>query len=306
MSNTLGTLAPSLVAQRTLDYLKQMFPPVLRMFIDFTPQRVMLGQTITTRVPGATDAYNVETAGYVAPDLTDLDVPVVTNRFRATSMKFTTAEMSSSNRDFVNEHAAGMANKLGSELIAHLCSLFVTANYPFASLRTTIASASFADATLRGIRKKLNNRSAGQLGRIGIVNSDVFEALSGDARVVTLDSNPNAHEDFATANSSLRMRGFDIFEFPALPNNSVAVNGVFLAPGAVIGAVGVPMDSNAPGMFPGVPNVVAVDYVTDEDTGLSLIQRLHKDSHGGIQMDLAWIYGVAKGNTNCAEITTAS
>jgi hypothetical protein len=306
MPNVLGALAPSLVAQRTLDYLKQMFPPALRMFVDFSEQRVQLNQSVTTRIPGASNAYNVQTAGYVAPDITDVDVPVTVNRFFATSIAFSTVELSSTNRDLINEHAAAAANKLGSELIAHMCSLFVTANYPFASLRTIKASASYDDATIRGIRKKLNSRSAPQFARLGIVNSDAFEALSGDSRVVTLDTNPNAHEDFALNPPVLKMRGFDVMEFPSLPANSVAVNGVFLAPGAVIGAVGVPTDANADGMFPGAPSVVGIEYVTDPDTGLSLIQRLHKNAQGGIQMDLAWIYGFSKGNTNCAEIVTAS
>ena len=45
-----------------------------------------------------------------------------------------------------------------------------------------------------------------------------------------------------------------------------------------------------------------VEVVTDPDTGLSLLQRLSKTANGGIQMDVAWIYGFAKGNIKCAEL----
>lgn len=305
MSNTLGTLTPNLVAQRTLDYLKEMFPPALRMFFNFTSEPVLLGQTITSRIPGASAAYDA-TAGYSAPGVTDTDVPVVINNFKATSIAFTAAEMSKTHRDLVNEHAAGAANKLGEDLMDVLFALFINANYPLASLRTNEDAVGYDDDTLIGIRKKLNLRKAPTLGRIGIVNSDAFAALLGDTRVATLDTNPDAGSDYSLSPMQLRRkRGFDaIVEYPQMPANAISLNGVFLAPGAVVGATGVPADSNAEGMFPQAPNVAAVEYVTDPDTGISLIQRLHKTSNGGIQMDLAWLFGFAKGNTNCAELVT--
>jgi hypothetical protein len=301
MSNSLGTLAPSLVAQRTLDYLKEMFPPVLRMFMNFTDQRVLLNQSIITRIPGASAAYDA-TGGYTAPDLTDSDVSVAANQFQATSIAFTAAEMSSTNRDFVNEHAAGAANKLGEKILDVMCALFINANYPLSSLATEEDATGYDDVTLRGIRKKMNLRKVPTIGRLGIVNSDAFEALSGDSKITTIDSNPNAHEDFQVAPMRLRARGFEIIEYPQLPANSIDLNGVFMAPGAVIGVAGVPADANAPGMFTNVPNVAAIEYVTDPDTGMSLIQRMHKTSNGGIQMDLALLFGFAKGNPQLAEL----
>lgn len=301
MSNTLATLAPSLVAQRTLDYLKEMFPPVLRMFIDFTPQKVLLNQSITTRIPGASAAYDAST-GYSAAGVTDLDRPVTASNFKATSIAFTAAEMSGTNRDLVNEHAAACANSLGQDLLDVLCALFVNANYPTATNRIQEDAANYDDDTLRNIRKKLNGRKASQLGRIGIINSDAFEALSGDSLITTQLANPNAQRDFSLAPMLLRARGFEIIEYPQLPANSIDLNGVFLAAGGIVGAVGVPADANAPGMFPGVPNVAAIEVVTDPDTGMSVLQRLWKNSNGGIQMDLAWIFGFAKGDANQVEL----
>jgi hypothetical protein len=303
MANALGTLASSLVAQRTLDYLKEMFPPVLRMFIDFTPQQVLLNQSITTRIPGASAAYSA-VGGYVAPDVTDTDVPVTATNFKAASVAFTAAQMSSTNRDLVNEHAAALANSLGQDLLDQLCAIFINANYPLASLRTLEDAVNYDDVTLRGIRKKLNVRKAPALGRLGILNSDAFEALSGDDLVTKIDTNANSQDDYALAPMILRARGFTIIEYPQLPANAIDLNGIFMTAGGVVGAVGVPADANAPGMFDNVPNVAAVEVVTDEDTGLSLLQRLHKNSNGGIQMDLAWVFGFAKGNTNCVELVT--
>ena len=50
-ANDLGTLAPTRVTHRVIDYLKEMFPPVLRLYLSFSDQRAKLGETITTRIP---------------------------------------------------------------------------------------------------------------------------------------------------------------------------------------------------------------------------------------------------------------
>lgn len=298
MANTLGTLAPSLVAQRTLDYLKVMFPAAFRLFIDFTPQQVYYNGTIKTRIPGSTAAYDAA-AGYAAPDVTDVDVSITVDKFKAASVKFTSAEMSSTNRDLVNEHAAMLANQLGKQLIADMFALFLEASFTNVTDKDAV---DYDDATLRAIRKALSARNVADFGRLGIVNGDAFEALQGDALVTTQLSNPAAQEGFQMAPSIIRARGFEIMEFPTLPANGENLNGIFMAPGALVGAVGVPVDANAPGMFDAAPNVVGIEYVTDEDTGLSLIQRLHKNSNGGVQMDVAWIYGFKKGNAACAQL----
>jgi hypothetical protein len=293
MSNTLGTVSASLISNRVLDYLKEMFPPVLRMFINFTPQQVLYNQSILTRIPGASAAYNPFTSGYSAAGVTDTDVSVTVNKAYATSIAFTAAEMSATSRDLVNEHASAAANSLGQQLLDDMCALFVASAF---TNSTEESAANYDDDTLRAIRKELNGRKVPTMGRVGIVNSDAFEALSGDSLVTTQLANPRAQEDYSLSPMVLRARGFEIIEYPQLPANSEDLNGVFFGPGALIGAVGVPADANAAGMFPGVPNVAAVAVRTDADTGLSILERMHKTSDGGIQLDYAWIYGFAKGN----------
>jgi hypothetical protein len=148
------------------------------------------------------------------------------------------------------------------------------------------------------MRKVLNDRKVSPMGRLGIVNSSAFKALSGDQLVTTQLANPNAQTDYSLTPNLLKARGFEIIEYPQLPDNSEDLNGVFMGLGAIVGATGVPADSNAAGMFPGVPNVAAVRVVTDPDTGLSVLERMAKTSNGGIQLDYAWIYGFAKGDIN--------
>jgi hypothetical protein len=143
---------------------------------------------------------------------------------------------------------------------------------------------------------------------LGIVNSSAFKALSGDSLVTNQDANAKSQTDYSLAPMILRgVRGFDVVEYPQFPSNSEDLVGVFMAPGAVLGAVGVPADANMPGvMWPDVPAVAAVRVITDADTGLSLLERRRKDSNGGAALDYAWIYGFAKGNTDLLERVRSS
>lgn len=292
MSNDLGTLSPSLVTMRVIDYLKEMFPPILRMYIGFSDQRALLNQTITGRIPGASAVYNAAT-GYTPQDVTDTDVPVTADKFKATSIKFTPAEMSSTNRNLVDEHAAAAANVLGAQLMDDFFAIVLAAAFPNS---TAEDAANYDDDTVRAIRKAFVNRKVPMMGALGVVNADAWEALTGDAPVMTVDTNPAAQEMFQLGLNRTRQRGFEIFEYPQLPANGESLNGVFLSPGGIVGATGIPRDANEAGFWDDAPANALVRPQTDPDTGITLLERRVRGSDGSAQMDLAWIYGFAKGD----------
>lgn len=292
MSNNLGTLSSSLVSLRVIEYLKEMFPPVLRMFINFSDERAQLNQSLTGRIPGASAAYDAS-AGYAAQDVTDTDVPVTASHFKATSIKFTPAEMSSTSRDLVDEHAAAAAAELGAELMDDFFGIILAA--AFANKTVELASA-FDDDTVRGVRKKLVNRKVRMMGALGVINADAYESLTGDQVVSSTDSNPQAHELFELAPQRVKQRGFEIFEYPQLPDNGEDLVGAFLTPGAIVGATGIPRDANEAGFWDDAPANALVRPQTDPDTGITLLERRTRGADGSAQMDLAWIYGFAKGD----------
>jgi hypothetical protein len=300
MPNALQTLSGALVAQRTLDYLKEMFPPALRLFVDFTDQRVLLNQAINTRIPGVSAAYDAST-GYSPKDVTDVAASVTADKFKAVSAKFSPTELSSTARDLVDEHAVALANRLGEALMDDLFGIVLAAAYTDA---TSEDAANYDSETIRGIRKKMSIRKVPTAGRLGVINADAFATLTGDARVVTLDSNPEAHNQFSNAPAMIRMGGFDIMEYAQLPANAHDLNGVFMAPGAILGAVGIPRDANEAGYWDDVPANALVVPVTDADTGLTLLSRRTRHADGSAQLDLAWIYGFAKGNPALLERVT--
>jgi hypothetical protein len=292
MANSLGTLSAAIIAHRTIDYLKEMFPPILRLFLDFTDQRVKFNQSLTTRIPGASAAYDAST-GYTAQDVTDTDKSVTANEFRATSLKFTVAEMSKTGRNLVDEHAVAAANSLGKDLMDKFFAKITIAAF---ANETHEQNANYDDDTIRAMRRALGDRDNPLFGRVGILNSAAWEALTGSSSVMTLDSNPAAHDQFRTAPAHFQMHGFDLFEYPAMPTNSEDLNGVFMTPGALIGVTGVPRDANEAGFPSAAPATALVTVETDPDTGISLLTRESRLQNGDFQVDLAWIFGFAAGD----------
>lgn len=292
MANVLGTLSASLVTMRVIDYLKEMFPPALRMFINFSDQRALLNQGIIGRIPGASAAYDAA-GGYTPQDVTDTDVTVTADKFKATSIKFTPAEMSQTSRDLVDEHAAAAANILGAQLMDDLFGILLTAAF---ANETAELAANYDDDTVRAIRKAFVSRKVPMVGAIGIINADAWEALTGDSMVMTMDSNPAAGELFQLAPNRLRQRGFEIFEYAQLPANGETLNGVFLSPGGIVGATGIPRDANEAGFWDDAPANALVRPQTDPDSGITLLERRTRGTDGSAQMDLAWIYGFAAGD----------
>lgn len=302
MANTLGTGAGAIIALRTIDYLKEMFPPALRAFVNFSDQRIKKGQALTTRTVAVGAAYDAS-SGYSATDVTDTDKSVTASNFKAVTSKFTPNELSSTDRDLIDEHASAMANELGKDFWDVLCALVVNANF---SNNNTETNANYDDDTIRKQRRLLNARNVGLRNRIGIVNSDAWEALTGDSTVITTDSNPAAHEQFSLAPMSMRQRGFEIFEYPNLPTNSENLNGFFMAPGAIIGATGIPKDANEEGFWEDVPRNASVVPRTDPDTGITLLERRTRHEDGSASLDLAWVFGLAAGDANMLERTVTA
>ena len=291
--------------QRVLDYLKEAIPPVIRMYIDFSDQRAKKGQTITTRIPGVGAAYDAS-SGYTPADVTDVDRSVTASNFKAASALFTVSEMSSTNRDLVDEHAAPLASTLAEDLLAQFYAVLVDANFTNA---TTEAAADVDDDTARLVRKKLNNRNAPRMGRLGLLNGDAWEAFTGDSLVTNNQSSPSANQTVSLAPDTMLHRGITWFEANSLPGNAENLIGAVLAPGSIIGATGVPRDANEDGFadWADVPKNAAVRVVSDideagEGTGISLLERRTRKDNGNAQLDYAWIFGFAKGQVPSAEL----
>ena len=111
----LGTLAGTLVTQRTLELLKFAFPALTSFTTDFTSEQATFNQQITTRtisIPAVLD-YNTSTGwgtGIDAPVTTD--VPVTINKHKGVPVAFNEQIMASTVRRLFDEQAPAQAYAL--------------------------------------------------------------------------------------------------------------------------------------------------------------------------------------------------
>lgn len=305
MANALGTKVTTILALRTIDYLREMLPAALKYYVDFGNQNAVYNQSTTAHIPAIGAAYDAS-SGYSAPDVTDTARTVQVNKWKAASAAFSVAELNGTPRSLVEEHAPLLANTLATALLADLVAVLVDADYN----STTVAGASHDYDTVRGARKRLNVAKAPTVGRMALMNADSFEALTGDSRIETTDTNPSAHNQFVEAPSRLRAAGFDIQEFPNMPGNSEELESVYIAPGAVMGVTGLPNDSNLADFPSDAPANAKVSRIMPADepgvAGIPLLLREWRKGDGGYQVDLTAIWGFAKGQTACGEIILGS
>ena len=309
MANSLGTTLGDNISQSVLDHLVEAMPPLMRFYMGFSDQRAHKDETIKTRIPSVTAAYDAS-SGYSAKDVTGTDVSVTASNFKATSASFSPAEMSSTNRDLIAEFAAPLASALAEGLLDDFYAIITASAFTNSNVKV---AADMDSDTCRLIRKKLSARKAPLIGRLGVLNGDAYEALTGDPLVNSIDSNPAAHDVVSLAPASIVHAGATWFEAPNLPNNSEALNGFVMAPGAIVGATGVPRDANEDGLvgWEDVPRNAAVRVVSDLDedgqgTGISVLERRTRKEDGSAQIDYAWIYGFAAGNAALLERVTES
>lgn len=302
MPNALGTLNAAIITQIALESLKTKILPISRLVTDFRSTGAKFNQDVTTRIPGVGAVYDAS-SGYTAPFTADVDATVTLDNHKAASMKFTSSELSSTNRNLAAEHIDDATNKLAAEATLALLTLLNTAA-TFTNGQV-LADASHNDDGLRSIRKNMVIRN-GQMGTnpTGLINATAYETLTGDD--VVIETAGGGDGTNRTGMLSTIKRGFEIWEVPQFPTASNGL-GVYLEQGAVCGVFNVPTDANQAGFADDVPNVAKVDVEVDpEGTGLALMHRSHKTANGDFQVDLTWMYGFAAGDVSRAQRITSA
>lgn len=86
----------------------------------------------------------------------------------------------------------------------------------------------------------MNVVNGGALPRAGIVNSDVFETLDSDTRIISRDVYGQATGGVPLGHLT-NVKGFsDVWEYPGLPSNAQNLSGFFFDPRAVAVVFGLP------------------------------------------------------------------
>ncbi len=228
--------------------------------------------------------------GYSGGAVSTRPIPVTVDKHKYVRMVFNDQEISGTKRHLAMEQMSLQAYKLGRGLVLDLFSAITAANFPTSVLETEVNTDT---STMGKIRKQLTNQGA-VFPRYGIVNPNVFEALSDDNRILNNQygiEKPDYEGGILTG-----IRGFSsIFEFAEMPDNAENLTGYFGNPQGLVLATRVPSDVAMATNFP-IPIPGLIKIIQDPDTGLGIMVRCSYNMDlGQLSCVLTWMYGFAKG-----------
>ncbi len=287
-TNALGTVANAIVSQRVLELVVSKRPMLNGVVMDFSDEVKSKGDTVTTRTIGLPTAQNFGTA---ATDTADTDVVVTLDLFKQVLYSFTAAEIVGTSRNLVAERSEALAIALGNSMVDALAALINETNFGTVN-QTILATASVDFSTLVAINQAMNTAGVPQMGRFGWVNSAVAAALSNDQLVTEYIDKTPITEAYAHWRN---IKGFaNIWEFPALPANSVNLTGFFASRSALVVATRIPRN---PTEMVGANYPGTMQVVTDPVTGYSVLRNEWIDpSTWAVNSRLVTLYGVDLGN----------
>ncbi len=291
--NALGTLSPNVVVRETIQFLKKRFPALFSISTDFSSQAVLMYQNVITRVvtpPPVHDfvAPNAGGTGYQAVDAaTTTDISVTINKHKFASLSFSDTEFASTNRDLPDEQKEALAYSLGRQAMFDLCALLIPGN--FANQYKIVNANNASRNTVVQLRKILMKVGADFVNPFGLVNADVFGALSEDPGVISTFNYGAANPQVSDGPGSIKgLGGFDsINEYPEL-NPANGLLGYFGGKEGLLIAARVPQIPDI--QIPGI-----ITNITDPDSGLTMQWREWYDMLGQFNITLTWMYGVAIG-----------
>jgi len=299
----LGTLAGTLVTQRTLELLKFQFPSLTRFTTDFSDQPASFNQTVMSRivtVPAVSD-YNTST-GWTASTATTTDVPVTIDHHRGVPITFNANILASTARRLFEEFAPAQAYALAKDLVDKLYANITDANFTNNTVSTT---ATFTRAKVAGLSTALTLRGVpiGAGARTLLLYSTLFQNLVTDTALVTFAAYQKPALVTEPQNGPMLVipvDTFDVVNAPNLPTNNGNVTGFAGSKSALVIATRVPNDYSS--ALPGA-SFGNVQVVTDPDIGIS-VQLVQYVNHllGNASSRIAIMYGTASGQGNAGQL----
>ena len=306
--SNLGTIAGSLVTQRTLELLKFQFPVLTRVTTDFSDQSASFNQTVISRTIGipATSSYNTS-SGWTASTASTTDVPVTIDQHKGVPITFNANILASTLRRLFDEFAPAASYALAKDMVDALYARITDANF---TNNTVVATASFARTSIIDMGVQLNLRGVpmGQANRTLLLYSTLFGALAKDSTIVNLGAYtmPKIITDQGGDGTefAIPVHGFRVSDAPNLPTNNGNVTGFGFSKSALVIATRVPNDYSS--VLPGA-SYGNVSTITDADLGISVQQVQYVDHKlGTATQRIALMYGTAAGQGSSGQLLKAA
>lgn len=308
--NSLGTLSSALIVQEALNLVFTKRPILNNISLglrdlDGSVDSAKKGQAVITRLRTVPSAGNF---GDAASARADTDVSVTLSNFKQILYSFTAAEISSTDRNLIRESADPIAVALGNYFVDSIAALWTIAKFPTrtgadavangATVTKTIKAAGWDYTHLVNVRGTLNRAGVPDAGRFYVGNSNVYESMLTDLRIVAALNNPDNKGAIATGKLP-NVSGMGLDEFPALPTTGNLV-GFAGTPDSTAFAVRPPRDPAE--LLPGAQFPGNSGYITEPRSGLTVRvdEWIGTDLTANIR--LSWLDGADVGNPNNGQL----
>jgi phage I-like protein len=283
--DTLGTLAGTLVAQRTLELFKYSYPFIGRVYQDFSDMPAAYGQTINTRivnVPSVQTYSNTlgsdgRPAGWTtASAASTTDVNVSLDEHVGIPIPLSAQALAKTVRNLFGETAPAATYALAKYFAAKLYGKMLKAGFnAYAAVGAKVPTAyptyvkalnDFGRSSFVDINAAFNVNEVPLHDRTVLLNSEYFAQAGKDPSLVTFFAGVQK-PDIITKGALPEMSQFVPFEAPDFPTTADRVGFAFQK-SALIALTRLPNDYTK--ALPGASNGV-VSTVTDPDTGISVM-----------------------------------
>jgi Mu-like prophage I protein len=304
----LGTLAGTLVTQRTLELLKFVFPALTRFTTDFSDQPVTFNQTVMTRIITVPTVQTYSTtSGWTDATAATTDVPVVLNSHKGVPITFNENILASTMRRLFDEFAPASAYALAKNIVDAIYANLTDANF---TNNTVVASTSFVRANVVDIGIALDTRGVplGLGQRTMLLWPAAFGNLLKDSALQYFIAfqQPRMLTEGVTDQSKavVPVENFEIYSAPNMPSNNANLIGIGASRSALCVVTRTPNDYTS--VLPGA-SFGNVQMVTDPDIGITVMQTQYVNhTLGTATSRISIMYGTAAGQTAAGQLIKAA
>jgi uncharacterized membrane protein len=289
MSNTIGGINLTVIAQDGLTTLLSEFPLINTFTTNFGGDIAQKGEAVTTRIASSVSATDIGANGYAASNVTSTAKTVTLNQHKGFVMGFDDGEVAKGGYDMLKRtFLAPAAHATVKAIMDDVFALVTAGNFASVGYNSTVAA--FDADSVASLSQVLTDANNPQAGRTLLVKPSLYTSLAKDNAIqAQYASGTNAP---VTENLLPRIHGFTVRQYSDLPATVANQKGIACTPEAILIATRLPA---TPSNWYG--NVATA---TDKLSGLSIQVREWYDGKDGKQyISMSLLYGVAVGNANC-------
>lgn len=293
MSNSIGGINLTLIAQDSLTTLLAEFPLISKFSTNFGGEIATRGETVVTRLASKVNSVtDIGANGYSVTNVTSTERRIELTNHKGFVMGFSDGEVAKGGYDVLRRtFIRPAAHAVSKAVLDDIFALVTETNFPEVTpygqtIYDGTVAAFDADA-VANISQGLTDRDVPQQDRILIVKPALYTALAKDNAIsAQYASGTNAP---LTENLLPRIHGFEVNQYSAFPATITNLKGIACNPESFLIATRQPaVPSNWYG------NVASA---TDEKSGLTVQVREWYDGDAGLQkLSMSILYGVAVGN----------